>query len=344
MISPSDTLMYHETAETAAVIERALAHNAARLAALGQQLRAQPPRFIVTCARGSSDHAATYAKYVFETHLGLATASASPAIASIYEARLKLNGALFIAISQSGKSPDLLRSAQAAREAGAHVLALVNVENSPLARLADTFIPLHAGPELSVAATKSYLATLVAVLQLVAHWSHDAGLHEALTRLPTDLQRAWHTHWDALAGGLREAHQLFIIGRGYGFGTALEAALKLKETCGLHAEAFSAAELKHGPMALINKGFPLLFLVQNDASMASTLGVAKEMLARGARTFIAAPSACGVDTLPLPDDVAPVVTPLLAIHNFYRTACALSLLRGHNPDLPPHLNKITATV
>ncbi len=246
------------------------------LKTLGEQLRAKPPRFIVTCARGSSDHAAAYAKYVFETRLGLITASASPSISSIYDADLNLEGALFVAISQSGKSPDLLRSAQAAKDAGAQVLALVNVEDSPLAELAHTVIPLRAGPELSVAATKSYLATLAAILQLTAHWSNDAALHAAVARLPDDLRRGWDADWSALTDGLRDARNLFVVGRGYGFGAALEAALKLKETCGLHAEAFSAAEVKHGPMALVGDGFPVLFFAQDDGTLEQHLG-------RGAR-------------------------------------------------------------
>ena len=237
-----------------------------------------------------------------------------------------------------------MRSAQAAKDAGAQVLALVNVEDSPLAALADTFIPLHAGPERSVAATKSYLATLAAVLQLVAHWSDDATLHDVIARLPDDLRRGWNGDWSALADGLRNATNLFVVGRGYGFGAALEAALKLKETCGLHAEAFSAAEVKHGPMALVGNGFPLLFFAQDDGTQDNTLAVAEEFRARGARVFVAAPGASGIDTLPLPANIAPIVIPLLAVQSFYRAASALSLARGYDPDVPPHLNKVTETV
>ena len=208
MKEASETLMYREAHEAAAVVERQLRENAPILKALGEQLRAKPPRFIVTCARGSSDHAAAYAKYVFETRLGLITASASPSISSIYDADLHMDGALFVAISQSGKSPDLLRSAQAAKDAGAHVVALVNVEDSPLAQMADTFVPLRAGPELSVAATKSYLATLAAVLQLTAHWSNDATLHEVVDRLPDDLRRGWDCDWSAMVKGLTGASKI----------------------------------------------------------------------------------------------------------------------------------------
>ncbi|HEY9131393.1 MAG TPA: SIS domain-containing protein [Dyella sp.] len=344
MKSASDTLMYREAAETADVVSRQLEQNATILANLGKHLRAKPPRFIATCARGSSDHAAAYAKYVFETRLGLMTASASPSISSIYDADLKMDGALFVAISQSGKSPDLLRSAQAAKKAGAYVLALVNVEDSPLAELADCVVPLRAGPERSVAATKSYLATLAAILQLTAHWSDDAQLHAVIARLPDDLRRGWEGDWSAMAQGLRNTQNLFVVGRGYGFGAALEAALKLKETCGLHAEAFSAAEVKHGPMALVGQGFPVLFFGQDDGTLDNTLAVADEFRKREARVWVAAPGAGGTDALPLPHDVAPIVTPLLAVQSFYRAASALALARGYDPDVPPHLNKVTETV
>ena len=161
----TDTLMHAEAAQAADVVAAQFARNHDVVAALAADLRRNPPPFVVTCARGSSDHAATYAKYLFETQLGIVTASASPSVGSVYETPQQLRGALYLVISQSGKSPDLLRNAEAARDAGARVVALVNVEDSPLAQFADTVIPLHAGPERSVAATKSYLSSLSAILQ-----------------------------------------------------------------------------------------------------------------------------------------------------------------------------------
>ena len=339
----SDTLMYQEARESAAVVARQLAANEAVVAALAQSLRGQPPRFIVTCARGSSDHAAAYAKYVFETQLGIATVSASPSVASVYGARQQWQGALFIAISQSGKSPDLLRNAEAAKAVGARVVALVNVEDSPLAALADTVIPLHAGPERSVAATKSYIAALAAVLHLCARWSEDARLDAALRALPDALQASWNADWSALVDGLAEARNLFVVGRGYGLGIALEAALKFKETCGLHAEAFSSAEVKHGPMALVGPDFPVLCFGQDDDTLAGTLALADEFRGRGAKILVAAPGQSGPGALALAGGLSPLCTPLLAIQSFYRAASALSLRRGFNPDVPPHLNKVTET-
>ncbi|KRE85926.1 iron dicitrate transport regulator FecR [Rhodanobacter sp. Soil772] len=339
-----DTLMYQEAHEAADVVARQFAANEAVVSALAQSLRAQPPRFIVTCARGSSDHAAAYAKYVFETQLGIVTASASPSVTSVYAAEQQWQGALFIAISQSGKSPDLLRNAEAAKAAGARVVALVNVEDSPLAALADTVIPLHAGPERSVAATKSYIAALAAVLHLCARWRGDAALGAALQVLPGALRSNWDADWSALSDGLAGAHNLFVVGRGYGLGIALEAALKFKETCGLHAEAFSAAEVKHGPMALVGPNFPVLCFAQDDDTLAGTLAVAREFRSRGAQVFVAAPGQRGAGTLPVAAGLPALCTPLLIIQSFYRAASELSLRRGFNPDVPPHLNKVTETV
>jgi glucosamine--fructose-6-phosphate aminotransferase (isomerizing) len=343
-MNASDTLMFREAQESAAGGARQLAANEAVVSALAQSLREAPPRFIVTCARGSSDHAAAYAKYVFETQLGIATASASPSVSSVYAAEQQWRDALFIAISQSGKSPDLLRTAEAAKRAGARVVALVNVVDSPLAALADTVIPLHAGPERSVAATKSYLAALAAVLHLCARWSGDAELDAALPTLPDALRKSWDADWSSLHEGLVGAHNLFVVGRGFGLGIALEAALKFKETCGLHAEAFSAAEVKHGPMALVGPDFPVLCFAQDDDTLASTLAVAREFRGRGAQVFVAAPGQHGPGTLPVPGGLPALCTPLLIIQSFYRAASELALRRGFNPDVPPHLNKVTETV
>ncbi|HXD35842.1 MAG TPA: SIS domain-containing protein, partial [Rhodanobacter sp.] len=246
--------------------------------------------------------------------------------------------------SQSGKSPDLLRNAEAAKHAGARVVALVNVADSPLAALADTVIPLHAGAERSVAATKSYIAALAAVLHLCARWADDAELGAALQALPDALRAGWDADWSPLSEGLAGAHNLFVVGRGFGLGIALEAALKFKETCGLHAEAFSAAEVRHGPMALVGPDFPVLCFAQDDDTLDGTLAVAREFRGRGAQVFVAAPGQHGPGTLPVPGGLPALCTPLLIIQSFYRAAAELALRRGFNPDVPPHLNKVTETV
>ncbi|WP_312366821.1 SIS domain-containing protein [Stenotrophomonas sp.] len=338
--SETETLMFNEAAQSASVIAAQFARNRDVVQALAADLRQNPPPFVVTCARGSSDHAATYAKYLFETQLGLVTASASPSVGSVYEAPLQLRGALYIVISQSGKSPDLLRNAEAAKAAGARVVALVNVEDSPLALLAETVIPLGAGAERSVAATKSYLASLAAILQLGAYWKNDAALIAALDALPAAMGKAWECDWSAVTNGLVDAHNLFVLGRGPGLAAAQEAALKFKETCGLHAEGYSSAEVKHGPMALVGKDFPVLAFAQPDETGAGTRAVAEEFAARGAQVWLTGAGG----NLPTAEAPHPLCAPLLTIQSFYRAINALALRRGNNPDLPPHLNKVTETV
>lgn len=335
----SETLMYTEAGASAAAIARQLAANAAATAALAERLRHRPPPFVVTCGRGSSDHAATYGKYLIETRIGRVVASASPSVGSVYAVDQQMDGALYVLISQSGRSPDLLANARAARAAGALVVALVNVEDSPLAQLADAVLPLHAGPETSVAATKSYLCSLAALAHLVGHWRQDGALLASLQQLPAALQSAWSADWSDLVSGLAEARNLFVLGRGLGLGIAQEAALKFKETCGLHAEAYSSAEVRHGPMALVGRDFPVLAFTQPDETAAGTLALLDEFRQRGAQVWLAAADG----ELPLPPAPHPALAPLLAIQSFYRAANALSLRRGYHPDLPPHLSKVTET-
>lgn len=343
-LQPEQTLMFQEAASAASVIAQQHTLNKGRIEEAVARLKAFAPTAIVTCARGSSDHAATYAKYLFETSLGLVTASAAPSITSVYMAEPKLKGMLYVTISQSGKSPDLLASVKQAKAAGALTLAFVNVEDSPLAQMVDIVIPLHAGAEKSVAATKSYLSTLAAVLHLTAVWSGNPELQKAVDELPGALTKAWAQDWTPAVNALSSATNLFIIGRGIGFGAAQEAALKLKETCGLHAEAFSAAEVKHGPMAIVKEGFPVLLFAQQDQAFAGIDSLINDFRSRKATMLIASENISGTDCLPIVAGVNPVIAPLLAVQSFYRMANSLSIARGYNPDEPPHLRKVTETV
>jgi glutamine---fructose-6-phosphate transaminase (isomerizing) len=335
--------MYREAAQAPEAVREQLQANAARIARLAERLRQAPPRAVVTCARGSSDHAATFARYLIETRLGLLTSSAAPSVSSVYDAQPDLAGAMVLAISQSGASPDLLASVSGARAAGAHIVALVNAEDSPLARLADDLIPLCAGTERSVAATKSYIASLAAIVHLVASWTRDAQLAAALQRAPELLACAWQLDWSAAVTHLTAANNLYVIGRGLGLAIAQEAALKFKETCDLHAEAVSAAELRHGPMALVRVGFPLLMFTQNDESRPGVAQLAAELAAQGADVLLAGAGAAGATILPT-EGAHPVIEPLLFAQSFYRMANALSLARGGDPDRPPHLHKVTETI
>jgi glutamine---fructose-6-phosphate transaminase (isomerizing) len=338
------TRLSQEAAEAPAVVRAQLGANAPLIGELAARLRRSPPSAVVTLGRGSSDHAATFARYLIETRLGVMTASAPPSVTSVYDAAPALRGALCLAISQSGRSPDILAAAQAARDAGALVVALVNDAASPLAELAEVAAPLLAGPELSVAATKSYIAALSAVVQLAALWSGDAQLLAALAELPELLERAWALDWSAAVGPLKDARSLYVLGRGLGFGVAEEAALKLKETCGLHAEAFSAAEVRHGPMALVGPGFPVLAFAQGDETREGVEAATAAAAAQGAPVLKAGGGAqAGVTSLPT-EAACPVLEPIAYALSFYRLANAVALARGLDPDEPPHLSKITETL
>jgi glucosamine--fructose-6-phosphate aminotransferase (isomerizing) len=335
--------MVREASEAPAAVRAQLHANRDLVDALADLVRTLAPRAVVTCARGSSDHAATFAKYLVETRTGLLTSSAAPSVSSVYASKADLDGVLFLAISQSGASPDLLAAVAAARKAGALVIALVNAEGSPLSVAAHHTVPLRAGPETSVAATKSYIASLAAIAQLVACWTRDRELHDALERAPDQLAAAWQLDWSPAVEHLRAAQNLYVVGRGLGLGIAQEAALKFKETCGLHAEAFSAAELRHGPMALVRKGFPILAFAQHDETHEGTETLAGELSRVGAAVLLAGSGIPGVVALPTLR-AHPAVEPLLQIPSFYRLANALASARGRDPDRPPHLSKVTETM
>jgi glutamine---fructose-6-phosphate transaminase (isomerizing) len=344
MRTAEQTLMYAEAAEGPAVARRQLESPNEVMERLGRAVRSLDPAVVITCGRGSSDHAATFAKYLIETRAKTPVASFAPSTSSIYHtAWRKLEGSLFLAISQSGKSPDLVASARAAREAGALVVAIVNQTDSPLAEIAEETIPMLAGPERSVAATKSFIASLLVLVRLVADWTQDQALHAVLTRAPALLREAWSLDWSPAVQALRDASHLYVIGRGLGLGIAQEAALKLKETCALHAEPFSAAEVRHGPMAIVGKGFPVLMLVPSDEAGDSFGPLARDFVERGARVTMAGGAAPGALSLPTVADAHPALSPILAIQSFYRMAAELSVARGLDPDRPPHLRKVTET-
>ncbi len=335
--------MLREAAESAAVVRAQLAANAGSMSRLGAVLREMSPRAVVTCARGSSDHAATFARYLLETRAGVLTSSAAPSVSSVYSARPDLEGALCIAISQSGRSPDLLAAADSARTAGARVVAIVNDADSPLAARADHVVPLWAGTETSVAATKSHVASLVAVLHLVAEWRGEAGLKDALASVADDLESAWELDWQPAVARLAGVPNLYVLARGLGLCVAQEAALKLKETCGLHAEGLSAAELQHGPMALVRAGFPVLMFAQDDETQAGSAALAAQLVRNGAALIVAGLSEPGALVLPTLE-AHPVVQPILLVQSCFRMVEALARERGLDPDRPPHLAKVTETV
>ena len=313
---------------------------------LASRLKGRPPQLVVTCARGSSAHAATFGKHLIEHHLGVPVAAMAPNIATVYRRRLRLSGQLFLAISQSGRSDDLVESAVMAKAAGALTAGLVNETDSPLATTCDILLPMSAGPERSVAATKTFIASLAALLRLVAFWRDDVpALAVALGRLPDRLDRAMTLDWSPAAAAFAAAPSLIAIGRGPTLAIAREAALKLKEIANLHAEAFSGAEFLHGPVALISTQYPVLTFVPSDEAADGLRRLVADLAGKGAALFVADPGQQTVSGSALPvlsSDHADADT-LCQIQSFYAMMVDLAERLGIDPDRPRHLQKVTRT-
>jgi glucosamine--fructose-6-phosphate aminotransferase (isomerizing) len=330
-----NSLMREEALSAAQQVSEQLSADEAHYAALGASLRQQPPQGIVTIARGSSDHAAAYLAYLVMARTGQ--------LVTLYHAPVVSPGLLAISVSQSGKSPDLIEPLQQFRAAGARTVALVNDAASPLAQAAEWPLPLHAGAEKSVAATKSFICSLVAGVRLVAHWGQHADLLQGLQALPAALTEACAQDWSSAVEVLRNADRLMVIGRGPGLAMAQEAALKFKETCAIQAEAFSGAEVQHGPMALVDDQYPLLIFAPRGPAQKGLLELAQAMRGRGAQVLLAAPRDVAERNLTLATTGCEDLDPICAIQSFYLLVEALSKTRGFDPDKPRHLSKVTQT-
>ncbi|WP_395704157.1 SIS domain-containing protein [Aquabacterium sp.] len=335
--------MLAEAREAPSAVARMLAADRDTYAALGAALRAEPPNAVLTVARGSSDHAAHFMAYLVMARLGRLVTSLPMSLVTLYSSRLQCEGLLSLGFSQSGQSPDLVAPQRFFRAGGARTVAVVNDAASPLAEAAQWLLPLHAGAETSVAATKSYIAQLVAGARFVAQWQGDAVLSRALEVLPEALDRAAWTDWQPMTEVLAGADKLFVISRGLSLAIAMEAALKFKEVCGIQAEAFSGAEVQHGPMALIDEGFPLLVFAPRGPAQAGLLALADAMRHRGARVLLAAPAGTPGAELPLATTGSEDLDAIAAIQSFYPAVEALAHARGLDPDAPKHLSKVTKT-
>ena len=337
------SLVLAELNEAPEAVARQESGLAAPLNELIARLARTPPSVVVTCARGSSAHAATFAKHLVERYLGIPVAAAAPVICTAYGRDLRLKNQLFLAISQSGRSDDLVEAACSARRSGALSAALVNEIRSPLAEACDIVLPLGAGPERAVAATKSFIASLAALLRLIALWSDDRNLRAAIERLPARLADAARLDWGAAVKPLATAHSLVTIGRGPTLAIAREAALKLKELADLHAEAFSGAEFRHGPVALVEANYPLLMFVAPDETAPGLRSLADGLRARGAKLFCADPTGGASSGLPTLLADQPEADALCLIQSFYKMAVEVAAARGLDPDRPRHLQKVTRT-
>jgi glucosamine--fructose-6-phosphate aminotransferase (isomerizing) len=336
--------MKREVAEIPGAVERLLTQGRGALDEAARALRAAEPDVIVTVARGSSDHAATYFKYACELATRVPVASVGPSIASIYGVDLKLGRAGAIGISQSGKSPDIVSMLSSARRSGATAIAITNTVDSPLAEAANHVVDICAGAEQSVAATKTFVTSAVAGLAIVAGWSGDERLIRVLEGLPEALENALNCDWSPLVEATADVNSLYVLGRGPGAAIASEAALKFKETSGLHAEAYSTAEVLHGPAAIVEAGFPVLALCVADKARASILETCDRLARQGGTVFVTDPEPGAGTALPVARTGHPLTDPIALVVSFYGFIEALARRRGFNPDEPPHLRKVTATL
>ena len=335
--------MIDEIAEAPAVVARLETQLGRPLGDLLTQLHRRKPKLVVTCARGSSAHAATFAKHLIERYLGLPVAEAAPSISSVYGQRLDVRNQLLLAVSQSGCSDDLIAFANDARDAGALTVAITNSPISPLAAACEMVVPLAAGAERSVAATKTFMATAAALMRLVGTWAENSDLLEGVNRLPSRLGRATTLDWTRARDALARTSHLAVLGRGPTLAIAREAALKLKETCRLHAEAYSGAEFQHGPMALVRPHYPVLVFTPADEAAPAMHRLCRDLASREASLLVAdAVPSGGTHLSSLPAE-QPEADALCLLQSFYVMAAALAVQLGVDADNPPHLTKITRT-
>nr|WP_170541815.1 SIS domain-containing protein [Ruegeria arenilitoris] len=338
------TRMRREIDEIPVAAERLLSRGQADIEAVASVARELDPTFVVTVARGSSDHVCTYLKYASEILLGVPVASVGPSIGSIYDSVLRMRQAMCLSVSQSGKSPDIVAMARNARRDGALTVALTNDAASPLAEVSDHAIDIQAGPELSVAATKTFVTSAVAGLWLLAEWGQDAALLAALRDLPEQLDQAARIDWPEVRDAIGAHPSLFTLGRGQALAVSNEAALKFKETCQLHAESYSSAEVLHGPVSIVEDGFPVLSFAAADAAEPALAEVADAISAKGARVFATTDRVTAATRIPHVRTGHALTDPLSLIVSFYAMVEAFAASRGIDPDAPRHLNKVTETV
>lgn len=332
-------------------VARLLEREGARMDALGARLRRRSPGLVVMAARGSSDHAALYAQYLVGIRSGLPVMLATPSTVTLYGAAPRLGEAIVIGVSQSGRSPDIVEVVATARAAGAPTIAITNDPSSPLAATAAEVIPLHAGEERSIAATKTYTASLAALarLSLALAPSDDPAATRELEAVPSAIRAALSTDDAArrLAGWLaRAGDRTVVLGRGVEYATAREWALKLQELTHVFALPFSMADFEHGPWALLEPGLPVLAVVPRGPGHAERLALLGRARGIGARVVAISddPDAVAIDDgLTLPAGTPPWLGPLVSIVPGQLLAVHLARARGLDPEAPRLISKVTLT-
>ena len=339
----SRSVLRSEIAEQPDVLARLLVREGPNVRRIARALRRRDPRFVLIAARGTSDNAARYAQYALGLACRLPVALAGPSLVTLYDSPPRLKGALVIGISQSGRSPDVVETVASARREGVPTLAIVNDPESPLARAAADVIPLHAGVERSIAATKTYTAQLLAVALLSSALSPSRRHAEGLGALPDAVAETLGVEGAArrAAARIAKAARLVVLSRGLNYPTAHEIALKLKELALLDAEALSGADFRHGPIALAGPGLPAVVVSPPGTATGGDLAeLAAELERRGSPVLLIGPRRRG--SLPLPR-LPELLSPIVAVVPGQLLAFHASRARGLDPDSPRGISKVTET-
>ncbi|MEP1356459.1 MAG: SIS domain-containing protein [Tateyamaria sp.] len=337
------TLMRQEIIEIPDAVDRLLSDGGDDIRAAATAARDMNPSFLLSVARGSSDHACTYLKYASELVLRRPMASVGPSVKSVYDVDLAAQSALCLSVSQSGMSPDIVRMTKSVTNSGSMTVAITNDPSSDLAQVASNTLPIHAGPELSVAATKTFVTSLVTGLWLIAEIKQDSDLISAIHTLPAHLANATACDWSE-AAAIMDGRSLFTLGRGPSWAIANEAALKFKETCLIHAESYSSAEVLHGPVSIVEQGFPVIGFAAGDPAESNLAEVADTLADKGATVFATSNKLKKATALPHIRTDHWLTDPIAAIVSFYGMVETVARSRGINPDTPRHLKKVTETV
>lgn len=305
--------------------------------------------YLVIAARGSSDNAARYAQYLFGVQHHLQVALATPSLFTMYNSPPSLSNALVIGISQSGQSPDIVSVLKEGKKQGRPTLAITNDDRSPLAQTADYILPLNAGPEQAVAATKTYTSSLAALALLSCAMNEPCDNIELLLQAPDFMQQTLDSLGSQLAHveRYRYMEQCAVIGRGLNYGTAFEVALKIKELSYVVAEPYSSADFRHGPIATARRGFPVILIIPKGSVYGDMQTLIGELKSRQAELLVISDDQRALDAaqlaLPIPPDMPEWLSPLAAVLPGQKFALQLTLEKGFDPDQPEGLHKITET-
>lgn len=337
-------IMQKEALEIPEILSNQLSTNHKILNELAKIYESKNPYHFLTLGRGSSRHACLFFQYYCSLKLQKISSSFAQSLFTQYQTQPDLSKSFTMGISQSGMSPDIVLPFRSFKGKTQLSFALINNPDSDLAKAVDLAIPLLAGKEQSVAATKSFMASIFSLATIIAHFSKDSQMLELLKKIPGVIPTVADVNWNKIIEILKNSDRCLVISRGTGFPFAQEMALKLKETCLIQAEAFSAAEVKHGPWAIVGNKFPVILLATDQQNTNELLKLRQELQAKGALTILVAPSNLPeVDVFYTPCSIS-ALNGLMAIASFYLFVADLAHARGLNPDLPRNLQKVTKTI